>query len=164
MGTKELRLNYQEAIQLIRVGRFEEALVLLKEIDRERPNVKNVLYPMAFCCEKLGYAEEGIDICDHLISEYDHSKAREIKTRIELSTSIPEAEEVLVGAETDSPGLPPQFGEADGDVPEEARQADADEAPEKKHHRSPIWLVLLIACVAAAAVAAFLHFFVLKSF
>ena len=168
MGNKELRLNYQEAIQLIRVGRYEEALTSLKEIDRARPNVKNVLYPMAFCCEKLGYTEEGMDICDHLIAEYDHAKAREIKARIELSMAIPEAEEIGAGAEADP--LDFTFEEAppavENQVQEESAGSEvlAEEPAEKTHHRKPVWLVLLIAAFAAALVAAFLHFFVLKSF
>jgi len=164
VGTKELRLNYQEAIQLIRVGRYEEALTLLKEIDRERPDVKNVLYPMAFCCEKLGYAEEGIDICDHLIGMYDHAKAREIKARIELSTAIPEAEEVGAIAETDALDFAPEEMTPVEDAPVEEADVGAVEPVEKTHHRKPVWLVLLIAFIAAAVVAAFLHFFVLKSF
>lgn len=164
MGNKELRLNYQEAIQLIRVGRYEEALTLLKEIDRERPNVKNVLYPMAFCCEKLGYSEEGMDICDHLITEHDHAKAREIKARIELSTAIPEAEEVGAGAEADPLDFAPEEVPPTEENPAEDVNVEAEEPAEKTHHRRPIWLVLMIAAIAAAIVAAFLHFFVLKSF
>lgn len=169
MGNKELRLNYQEAVQLIRVGRFEEALTILKEIDRERPNVKNVLYPMAFCCEKLGYAEEGLDLCEQLIMEYDHEKARAIKARIELSMAIPEAVEVVAGEEPveaeDDPFLPVET--EDQPVPEAALAAtdgDVEAVEFKSRHKKPIWLVLLIALVAAAAVAFLLHKYVLNSF
>lgn len=188
MGNKELRLNYQEAIQLIRVGRFEEALTLLKEIDRERPNVKNVLYPMAFCCEKLGYAEEGLDLCDHLIAEYNHEKARSIKARIELSSAIPEAEEIEPPEETSAIPEAPALSVEMDEQPEPEPEAEFEPMPEpepepefeyeaepvsnnngneavgKTHHKRPIWLVLLVALVAAAAVAFLLHKFVLKSF
>jgi len=50
------------------------------------------------------------------------------------------------------------------DAPVEEADVGAVEPVEKTHHRKPVWLVLLIAFIAAAVVAAFLHFFVLKSF
>lgn len=173
MGNRELRLSYQEAIQLIRVGRFEEALALLKDIDRERSGVKNVLYPMAVCCEKLGYVEEGIDICDQLIMQYDHEKARAIKARLELSLAYPEAHEVDTSPATDDDVemmelTPPLAEETPFEVPAQTSEeplGDTEaiavaEEQEKPRHRRPTWVVLLIAFFAAAAIAAVIHLFV----
>lgn len=180
MENRELRLSYQEAIQLIRVGRYEEGLALLKAIDRERPNVKNVLYPMAVCCEKLGYVEEGIDLCDQLIVAYGHETARAIKARLELSIPYPEAQELHgeveppadreEGLDEGQQETPAQVGDEsltstletpEETAPEVASTAIPSASP-KKRHKKPTWLVLLIALVAAAIVAALIHVFFLQ--
>ena len=90
MNNNELYLQYRQAIQLIRVGRYEESLHILQEIDAERPETKNVLYAMAVCCEMLGKTDEAIDLCDRLIAQHEHPKARIIKARIEKAASEPE--------------------------------------------------------------------------
>ncbi|NLO32119.1 MAG: hypothetical protein GX117_01995, partial [Candidatus Hydrogenedentes bacterium] len=77
------------------MGRFGEALSILDEINSKYPNVKNVLYPMAFCCENLGYNERGLALCEQLIGEYSHEKAHAIKARIELAMASPEAQDSL---------------------------------------------------------------------
>ncbi len=90
MRTREVRIQYHKAIEYIRDGRYDEALALLLDVNRERPNVKNVLYPMAYCCEKLGYVEEGISLCDQLIMQYDHAKAHTIKEHLmRLRNNVP---------------------------------------------------------------------------
>ena len=94
MNNNELYLQYRQAIQLIRVGRFEESLHILQEIDTERPDTKNVLYALAVCCEMLGRNEEALDLCDRLIAKYEHPKARIIKLRIEKALAEPEPPKV----------------------------------------------------------------------
>ncbi len=90
MKNNELYLQYRQAIQLIRVGRFGDSLHILREIDRERPETKNVLYAMAVCCEMLGRTDEALDLCDGLIARHEHAKARLIKARIEKVASEPD--------------------------------------------------------------------------
>jgi len=94
VNNNELYLQYRQAIQLIRVGRYEESLHILQEIDTERPETKNVLYAMAVCCEMLGKADEALDLCERLIARYEHPKARLIKARIEKAASEPELPKV----------------------------------------------------------------------
>lgn len=182
MQNRELRITYKEAIQLIRVGRYEEALSLLKDIDNTRPNVKNVLYPIAVCCERLGLLEEGIEVCDKLIFSYDHAIAREIKKRLEIKlSSIPIAGEaerpstVELGVMVEPVVVPEtvDFGEKiNSSLEENITASDGDmEAPvlEKTSTslalkiRKPIWLVILITMVSALIVAALVHVFILKS-
>ena len=90
MNNNELYLQYRQAIQLIRVGRYEESLQILQEIDAERPETKNVHYAMAVCLEMLGRTDEALGYCGRLIAKYDHPKARIIKARIEKAASEPE--------------------------------------------------------------------------
>ena len=94
MNNNELYLQYRQAIQLIRVGRYEDSLQILQEIDAERPDTKNVHYAMAVCFEMLGRTDEALDYCGRLIAKYDHPKARVIKARIEKAASEPELPKV----------------------------------------------------------------------
>jgi tetratricopeptide (TPR) repeat protein len=94
VNNNELYLQYRQAIQLIRVGRFEESLHILQEIDAARPDTKNVLYALAVCCEMLGRTGEAVSLCDRLIVKYDHPKAQIIKARIEKAASEPELPQV----------------------------------------------------------------------
>jgi len=103
----ELYLQYRQAIQLIRVGRYEESLHFLQEIDTERPDTKNVLYAMAVCFEMLGRTDEAVDLCDRLIAEHDHPKARVIKARIEKAASEPEMPSVDLLSDLESAKTPP---------------------------------------------------------
>ena len=94
MDTNELYLHYREAIQLVKVGRYEEAHHMLTEIDAERPGTKNVLYAIAVCCDMMGRTEEALDLCERLIAEHDHPKARMIKARIEAAAKEPDLPKV----------------------------------------------------------------------
>jgi len=85
MKTREIQAIYHKAIKLLHRKRYEEALSLLQKVDQERPDIKNVLYPMAICCEKLGRIEEGIGICEQILLFYDHEKTRAIKNRLLFS-------------------------------------------------------------------------------
>ncbi len=94
MNNNELYLQYRQAIQLIRVGRYEESLQILQEIDTERPETKNVHYAMAVCLEMLGKTDDALAYCERLIAKYDHPKARVIKARIMKAASEPELPKV----------------------------------------------------------------------
>lgn len=251
MEIKDIRLTYQEAIQLMRVGHYESAHRLLTAIDKERPHVKNVLYPLAACCEALGFVDEGLDYCDRLIRDYNHDKARQIRERllaelpvpeeVELPTKEKEVQETVPVAEAvdDSSPFPdieasedklsPEPREdstpppaamesssedlagseraevdplaetddtltadsSDADDDQEAQEASAEDAEEdadtsdraamqeeaQKAHdallaeldkdddiiKTPLWIVLLLAFVAAAVTAALIHYFILDT-
>ncbi|HPK23918.1 MAG TPA: hypothetical protein PLJ95_02375 [Candidatus Hydrogenedentes bacterium] len=102
---QDIRLSYQEAIQLIRIGHYDAARNLLKRINEAQPNVKNVLYPLAVCCEYLDLVDEGLDYCDQLISLFDHDKAKMIQAR--LLEVLPVPEEVQEIPKTEASVSPP---------------------------------------------------------
>ena len=143
MNNNELYLQYRQAIQLIRVGRFEESLHILQEIDAERPETKNVLYALAVCCEMLGRTDEAVSLCDRLIVKCDHPKAQIIKARIEKAATEPELPQAdllanlglrkppTATASVSPPPVPAHSGEA---VPFEvaASVGGADESSTKK--------------------------------
>jgi tetratricopeptide (TPR) repeat protein len=143
VNNNELYLQYRQAIQLIRVGRYEESMHILQEIDGERPETKNVLYAMAVCCEMLGKTDEALDMCERLIARYEHPKARIIKARIEKAASEPELPTVDLLADlglgkvpaASSPTPAPAAQEAaEEDIPLALPASDSDpkEKPAKK--------------------------------
>ncbi len=156
MNAQEMRLDYQEAVHLIRVGRFEESLEILERLNTERPDVKNVLYPMAVCYEKLGRAEAALEVCERLIAQYDHEQAKQIKARIELHTPYPEAVEV-----TDEESLSPTNENANPEAATEAAEKNETGQQTASRHKKPAWLVLLAALVVAALAAGLFYLFLL---
>jgi tetratricopeptide (TPR) repeat protein len=83
----EIRLNYQQANQLVQVGRFDEALEILKEIDGIKPNTENILYLMAVCQAKAGRKAEALELCERLIQDFDHDNAKILIKTLESRVS-----------------------------------------------------------------------------
>ena len=82
MQKHEVRLNYQQATQLAQVGRFDDALEILAELNEVKPNTEGILYLMAACHAKTGNKEEALKLCDRLIEEFDHEHAKQMKNRL----------------------------------------------------------------------------------
>lgn len=78
MHKSEIRLNYQQATQLINVGRYDEALETLVELNEAKPNTENILYLMAVCQAKAGHNNDAQELCNRLIQEFDHERAKEL--------------------------------------------------------------------------------------
>lgn len=155
MSAQQMRLDYQEALQLVRVGRYEESLRILKQLDQMQPRQKNILYPMAVCYERIGRNNDAWEVCNVLIEQFDHEQAKQIMARIELLAPFPEAEEVA-SAELEAVGIETP-AESEPKPVETTNNAFPGDMREKK----PTWQVLLIALVAAALVAGLLYMLVL---
>ena len=117
----ELNVLYKQAIHLVKVGKYGEGLSILTDIDRERPNVKGVLYPMAVCLEMTGRFEEALELCDRLVTEFDEPKGAVIKARIQKTMEdgdLPLVDLVsdLDSRDTPKPHVSPVLG-AGGPVP-----------------------------------------------
>ena len=130
MDTNELYLHYREAIQLVKVGRYEEAHGMLAEINHERPNTKNVLYAMAVCADMMGQSQEALEICERLIALFDHPKARLIKARIERASAEPELPNLNLGDTLGIGGPKPPVSDASLPMAEPI-DVPASEAPTK---------------------------------
>ncbi|HOK89742.1 MAG TPA: tetratricopeptide repeat protein [Candidatus Hydrogenedentes bacterium] len=103
MKSGELHLQYRYAIQLIKGQRFAEAYDVLKVIDQERPNTKNVLYALAIAADAMGLTDEALQLCDRLIMEFDHEKAKVIRDRILQGQTI---RLKTLGDDSESLGVP----------------------------------------------------------
>lgn len=83
--------KFQEADQLFQGGRYQEALVILEELNASFPNAKNIMYPAAMCLDKLGRSQEALPLCNHLIQAFQDPRAESLKAEIEgraLGTSL----------------------------------------------------------------------------
>ena len=87
MQTHEIRLNYQQASQLVQVGRFEEALEILSEINDVKPNTESILYLMAMCHAKTGKKEQALELCEQLVSEFENERAAQLKEYLTVPSS-----------------------------------------------------------------------------
>ena len=87
MQKSEIRLNYQQATQLVQVGRYDDALEILVELNDVKPNTENILYLMAVCQAKAGKENEALELCERLIQEFDHPRAKEIMKHLSVPSS-----------------------------------------------------------------------------
>jgi hypothetical protein len=80
----ETQSKFKEADQLFRAKKFSEALVVLDNLDREFPNVKNIIYPRAMCMAHVGMHEEALELCRQLKVEFGDTRADALMTQISL--------------------------------------------------------------------------------
>lgn len=79
MGAKE---QFREASALFEEGRYEDALILLKDLDALYPGDHHILYPMALSLAKIGHWREGLQICERLEDEFGYAKAAELGRKL----------------------------------------------------------------------------------
>ena len=91
MDAKEAEERYHRADALFREGKPREAMEILTRLDRQFPNTRRILFPMALCLERMGFPAEAEQICDRLISQFRFEKAVEIKARILAARNAPAA-------------------------------------------------------------------------
>lgn len=89
MNTQEGQAKFQGADQLFRLGRYQEALQLLVELNRDFPNTKNILFPTALCYEKLGRTAEAMQLADQLVQQFRDTRAETLKARLTTKGRIP---------------------------------------------------------------------------
>jgi len=142
----EIRLNYQQATQLIQVGRYDDALEILVELNDVKPNTENILYLMAVCQAKAGKENEALELCERLIQEFDHARAKEIIKHLSVSSpslsrvrkiSAPSSEEQKMpddASRTDKQNEQESASSsAIGESPQEEKIADAADVSEKNN-------------------------------
>ena len=83
MDPQTSQVKFKEADQLFNAARYQEALVLLEDLNRQFPNTKNIVYPAAMCLDKLGRSQEALPLCNHLIQQFQDPRAVALKADIE---------------------------------------------------------------------------------
>jgi hypothetical protein len=87
---QESREKFKRADQLFRDGDFAQALALLEELDRDHPDTRNILVPMAMCLDRLGRPEEALPLAERLTRKFADSRARALAERLRLPRALPE--------------------------------------------------------------------------
>lgn len=138
MNSDSAQQRFQEANQLFKQQRYEEALVLLQVLNSENPNTEPIMYAAALCLEKMGSIDEAKLLCHSMIRLFESPKAQELLNQLEVAPRIAD----------------PQSGNgADAEVqvlPKNARLQDIDKVPMSKRNRMLIILAVIIAALVLA--------------
>lgn len=126
MQTHEIRLNYQQATQLVQVGRYEEAMEILLELDEAKPNTENILYLMAVCHAKAGNKKETLKLCERLVKDFDHEYAKKMLMRLNNVSSPLGKEKSQSVSAPEKPSDPPVA--AAENVPESLAAAEEEKS------------------------------------
>jgi len=73
---------FNQADGLFQQGRFQEALVVLDQLNAAYPRTRNVMFPRALCLEKLGRLAEADTVCDEMIQRFQEPRAQALKEQI----------------------------------------------------------------------------------
>jgi tetratricopeptide (TPR) repeat protein len=119
----EIRLNYQQATQLVQVGRYEEAMEILLELNEAKPNTENILYLMTVCHAKAGNKKETLILCERLAKDFDHEYAKKMLKRLNKDSSPLGTEKSQSVSATDQPSVSSSAAEENVS----AQPADAEE-------------------------------------
>ncbi|HRI87313.1 MAG TPA: tetratricopeptide repeat protein [Candidatus Hydrogenedentes bacterium] len=84
VSSAESQTRFKDADRLFRGKQFAEALAVLNDLDRDFPNVKNILYPRAVCLAHLGRHEEALEVCRQLKVEFGDPRAEPLMNEISL--------------------------------------------------------------------------------
>lgn len=90
MQGQESRDRFKHADQLFREGAFADALALLEALDREFPQTRNILVPMAMCLDRLGRYDEALVLAERLARQFADTRARALAERLRLPRALPE--------------------------------------------------------------------------
>jgi hypothetical protein len=126
MDALEATQKFKDADTLFKQGEYVEALIVLNQLNREYPNMKNVLYPMALCFDRLGRPGDVRRLCERLILDFDDPRAKALLDSFETPPG-PEPTPARGPASTPVPHAVPDFDSrirAKTPAPVVAKQAD----------------------------------------
>lgn len=83
MNRDEAKEKFKEADLLFHDRQYARALEILAELDRQYPNQRAILFPMARCLGGLRRLSEAIDLAERIARDFDYPPALELKTRLE---------------------------------------------------------------------------------
>ncbi len=78
--------KFREADRFYRLRRFQEALAILEELNREHPGTRRVLYPMARCLARLERYADALELTVRLVEEFKYEPARLLHAKLEKRT------------------------------------------------------------------------------
>lgn len=114
MPKAEAKAKFKRADDLFRAGWFDDALLVLNELNAAFPANRQILYPQARCLAELGRYADAFDLCDEMIAAWDYQRARNLKERMIRKGITPES--VRESGPPESAPAMPSFNDAD-DMP-----------------------------------------------
>lgn len=86
MDRSEAHYQFRQADTLYRQRYYEEALAMLRKLDRDHPDTRHILYPIARCLSRLERYDEAIELTGRIAEQFDYGPARELHERLRKST------------------------------------------------------------------------------
>jgi hypothetical protein len=83
MDNKQSNVAFNEAGQLFKNKKYNEALQILNRLNKTAPGNKEILYPMAQCMYKINRFDDAQKICEFLVKKFDHSGAKQTLKQIQ---------------------------------------------------------------------------------
>ena len=81
MDRKQYEARFRAADTLYREQCYNEALLILDELDVRFPNTRNILWPKAGCMYRMQMFDEAEKVCDTLITLYNDERARKLRRK-----------------------------------------------------------------------------------
>lgn len=107
MDAAQSQQLFKQADALFKQGQYEQALQILEQLNRAFPNEKNILYPAALCCERLGRKQVALQLCQQLLEQFQDPRVHDVMARL----NAPQAPTMVGGmpgmAGIDALGLDP---------------------------------------------------------
>lgn len=131
MDRAEANARFMKADELYHQGAYNEALVILDDLDAAFPGAHRLMRARAETLAKMGRTSESLEICERLLGDLHYEKIRPLRDR-------------LLAQQGATPSFTPPA------LRESAEDADADAPAEPKPRRfkiKPIRLLILLALI-----------------
>lgn len=83
MDRDDAKEKFKEADLLFHDRQYARALEILTELDRQYPNQRSILFPMARCLAGLRRLSEAMDLAERIARDFDYAPAKELRARLE---------------------------------------------------------------------------------
>jgi hypothetical protein len=81
MNKKQFEARFRAADTLYREQRYNEALLILDELDVQFPNTRNILWPRAGCMYRMRMFDEAEKVCETLIALFNDERAMKLRKK-----------------------------------------------------------------------------------
>lgn len=89
MRLEEAREKFLESQRLYGDRKYNEALAVLRELDRAYPASKNILLAQAQCLAQLFQTVEAVRLCDRILARHDCPPAHDLKMQLVKHDGMP---------------------------------------------------------------------------
>lgn len=114
MNNRDASEKFKQADKLYRAKRYDEAIVVLDELNEAFPETRHVMFPRARCLAKLDRTTEAMYLLREVVDKYDYAPAAELLNYLSVLQTTPlESEPPIPPEEPDDGGLGEHPAEGD---------------------------------------------------